>query len=111
MKLKKVSELDYVEVVEGRVVKKTDLILLPYSSSGIGACRMGLVKSGKYVGEICMYRAHTEQRFDTGSAKVVVIPSNAIISLVELDDNERFSHASEFDEAVNGVEDDWIHAK
>jgi len=87
MKLKKISDLNYVEIVPVKLRNKSDIILTPFGDKESGNARTAIANSGDYEGEVLLYKAHTEQKYKVSGVVITVIPVNAIISLIDLEED------------------------
>lgn len=106
MKAKK-EEFGYIKLVPVKIVKKDDIIR-PFEQRGLYASRVGKVLSGKYKNELVIYKAHTEERVTHNEKKFVFVPTNAVLSLVELEEDEEIVDIQEIKQRFN--DPDWIDA-
>ncbi len=92
--------------VEPVSVQKKDGLILP-ETGGMRAVRIARAMQGPLKGQYIMYRTHVEVRAEHKGEMWVLIPEDACLSVVELDENETAVPLVEVSPDI-GQDNGWI---
>ena len=97
-----------VEIEQVTVQKKGGLHLP--ETGGMRAIRIGLCKQKPYEGKLIAYRTHTEVRGEYKGQLHTYVPTEEVLSIIELEPGEEAVPLFIVDENFGNTDGDWINA-